>query len=117
MKYLFNSKGQHVANEVSGQLHATTGQNIGHFLSDYNFFIDMNGHYLGKIILENRLMFRSGNGYNSTCFGNYGNYGNVGNYANPGNHGSVGQISGYIDMSKSQIHSAIVYDLNDLTVK
>lgn len=29
MKYLFNSSGQHVANEVNGQLHATSGQNIG----------------------------------------------------------------------------------------
>lgn len=98
MKYLFNSSGQHIANEVNGQLHATTGKNIGHFMKDYNFFIDMNGYYLGEIVLENRLMYRLNNGYQSTCFGNYGNYGNVGNYGNPGNYGSIGMIPGFKDI-------------------
>lgn len=58
-------------------------------MKDYNFFIDMNGYYLGEIVLENRLMYRLNNGYQNTSFGNYGNYGNVGNYGNPGNHGSI----------------------------
>ena len=98
MKYLFDSKGQHIANEVNKQLHSITGNNIGHFLLDYNFFIDMNGYYLGEIILENRLMYHTNNGYKSICLGNYGNYGNVGNYGNPGNYGSFGIISDYKDV-------------------
>lgn len=102
MKYLFNSQGNHIANEVNGQLHATTGQNIGHYLPDYGIFIDMRGYYLGEIIFENRLMSNRNNGYRNTCFGNYGNYGNVGNYGNPGNSGSIGMISGFenIDVNK-----------------
>ena len=57
MKFLFNSKGQHIANEVNGQLHAPTGENIGHFLQDYGIFIDMKGRYLGEVLYENRLLY------------------------------------------------------------
>jgi len=103
MKYLFDSKGKHIANEVNGQLHSPTGQNIGHFLANYNFFIDMNGYYLGEIILQNRLMYKVRNGYRNTNFGRYGNYGNVGNYGNPGNYGSVGLVGGYSDIDSNKL--------------
>jgi len=56
MKFLFDSTGKHIANEVNGQLHSTTGSNIGHYLSNYGFSIDMQGYYLGEIICGNRLM-------------------------------------------------------------
>jgi hypothetical protein len=79
MKYLFDSKGKHIANEVNGQLHATTGQNIGHYLPDYGFYIDMRGYYLGEVVSENWLLSNRNNVYRNTSFGNYGNYGNVGN--------------------------------------
>ncbi|MBB4398487.1 hypothetical protein [Bradyrhizobium sp. ERR14] len=58
MQYLFNSRGQHIANLVNGQLHAPTGQNIGHYLEGQAIFIDMRGRYLGEIIFENRLLSR-----------------------------------------------------------
>lgn len=103
MTYLFDSNGQHIANEVNGQLYATTGQNIGHYLETTNFFIDMEGYYLGEIIFENRLLFRLNNGYQNVCYGNYGNYGNAGNYGNPGNHGSFGHVGGFRDLDKSKI--------------
>ena len=32
MEFLFNSKGKHIANLVNGQLHAPSGQNIGHYM-------------------------------------------------------------------------------------
>jgi hypothetical protein len=51
MKYLFDSTGRHVANLVNGQLHAPTGENIGHFLPDHGIFIDISGRYLGEIVL------------------------------------------------------------------
>jgi hypothetical protein len=98
MEYLFNSRGQHIANFVGKQLHAPTGENIGHYLSDQGFFIDMSGRYLGEIVHGNRLMFNRANPYRSTNFGAYGNYGNAGNYGNPGNHGSIGTIGGYEDV-------------------
>ena len=103
MKFLFDSKGHHIANEVNGQLYSTSGKNIGHFLKSNGFFIDMKGCYLGEIILKNRLLYKIGNGYEKISFGNYGNYGNIGNYGNPGNFGSIGQIGGYKDIDKTKL--------------
>lgn len=98
MIYLFDSKGKHIANFHDGQLHATGGKNIGHFLPAYNIFIDMHGKYLGEIIFNNRLMYNLYNNYGRTNFGIYGNYGNIGNYGNPGNYGSIGTVNGYKDI-------------------
>lgn len=103
MKFLFNSKGQHIANFVNGQLHSPTGKNIGHFLAQQEIFIDMNGHYLGEIVQKNRLMHNKYSGHRSTNYGNYGNYGNVGNYGNPGNMGSIGSIHGYEDIPSNML--------------
>jgi hypothetical protein len=80
MEYLFNSRGQHIANLVNNQLHAPTGKNIGHFLEKQNIFIDMQGHYLGEIIYDDRLVYNRSSPHKNTNFGVYGNYGNVGNY-------------------------------------
>jgi hypothetical protein len=99
MQYLFNSKGQHIANFVNGQLHAPTGQNVGHYLKREGIFIDMSGRYLGEIIYENRLMYKRSSPYKNTNYGTYGNYGNVGNYGNPGNYGSIGSVGGFEDVS------------------
>lgn len=43
MEFLFNSKGQHIANFVNGQLHLPTGVNVGHYMEREKIFIDMNG--------------------------------------------------------------------------
>lgn len=48
MEFLFNSRGQHIANFVNGQLHSPLGPNIGHFLESQNIFIEMHGRYLGE---------------------------------------------------------------------
>jgi hypothetical protein len=98
MQFLFNSRGRHIANLVNGQLHAPTGANIGHFLNDYRIFIDMAGRYLGEVVQENRLLYRTASPHRSVSYGNYGNYGNVGNYGNPGNHGSIGVVGGFRDV-------------------
>jgi hypothetical protein len=98
VQFLFNSKGQHIANFVNGQLHSPGGQNIGHYREHENIFIDMRGRYLGEIIYNNRLMNNNNSPYKNINFGIYGNYGNVGNYGNPGNYGSIGSISGYKDI-------------------
>jgi hypothetical protein len=103
MEYLFNSKGQHIANFVNGQLHAPNGPNIGHHMESQGIFIDMHGRYLGEIVSENRLLFRRNSPHRSANYGNYGNYGNVGNYGNPGNHGSIGIPSGFEDVSPDQL--------------
>jgi len=99
MKYLFNSRGQHIANEVNGQLHARSGKNIGHYLQNEKIFIDIRGHYLGEIIHNNRLVHARNSPYRSLNFGVYGNYGNAGNYGNPGNTGAISLPSGYEDIN------------------
>lgn len=53
---LYNSAGFDIANIVNGQLHAVRGENIGHPASSGGFFIDMQGHYLGEIINDMRLL-------------------------------------------------------------
>lgn len=98
MQYLCNSRGQHIANLVNGQLHAPTGQNIGHYLESQGIFIDMRGRYLGEIVFENRLLLQRNSPHRSVNYGNYGNYGNVGNYGNPGNYGSIGVPGGFEDI-------------------
>lgn len=98
IQYLFNSRGEHIANMVNGQLHAPTGENIGHHLEQYGIFIDMHGRYLGEIIYGNRLAYNRASSYRSINFGNYGNYGNAGNYGNPGNYGAIGFPGGYEDV-------------------
>lgn len=98
MKFLFDYKGNHIANVVNGELHGTTGKNIGHLMRYYNFFIDMKGKYLGEIIYKNRFLFNKNIACQSINFGVYGNLGNVGNYCNPGNYGSIETISGYSDI-------------------
>lgn len=98
MIFLFNAKGRHIANFVSGQLYSPKGNNIGHFIDNQNFFIDMNGRYLGEIVFDNRLMRMVYPPYASINFGVYGDYGNIGDYGNPGDYGSIGSIGGYEDI-------------------
>jgi hypothetical protein len=98
MDFLFNSKGQHIANRIGDQLHAPSGRNIGHWIDGDEIFIDMKGRYLGEIVNGDRLMYCKASSYRSVNFGNYGNYGNAGNYGNPGNAGSIGLVSGFVDI-------------------
>ena len=103
MTFLFNSLGDHIANEVDGHLHSPTGENIGHFLSQFGIFIDMKGDYLGEIVQGNRLMYRHHSPHRSVNYGVYGDYGNCGNHGNPGNHGSIGMIPDYEDVLPSRL--------------
>lgn len=103
MQYLFDSRGRHIANFVNGQLHAPTGQNVGHYMQGQSIFIDMSGRYLGEIVFQNRLLYRRNSPHRSVNYGNYGNYGNVGNYGNPGNYGSIGVPGGFEDISGERL--------------
>lgn len=105
MQFLFNSRGNHIANFVNGQLHSTRGSNIGHHLEQHGIFIDMRGRYLGEIVHENRLMYNRSSGHRPVNYGSYGNYRNVGNFGNPGNEGSVGSIGGFEDIPLDRLGS------------
>ena len=106
MKRLYNSRGNHVANEVNGQLHEPTGRNIGHFLTRESIFIDLHGRYLGEIVMNDRLMRNRNSRHSSVSFGNRGYYGTVGNYGTPGNHGSLRQPAGYEDIPEELLGRA-----------
>ena len=101
MNRLYNSRGNHIANEVNGELHEPAGKNIGHFLTREGIFIDMRGRYLGEIVLNDRLMRNRNSRHNSVNFGSRGSYGTVGNYGTPGNQRSMRQPSGYEDISEA----------------
>ncbi|RIX59297.1 hypothetical protein D3P08_03840 [Paenibacillus nanensis] len=92
MKFLFDSRGYLIANEVRGHLHSPSGQNIGHYRENERIFIDMSGRYLGEIVREDRQLYKTSSPYRSVSYGSYGNYGN------PGNKGSIGSIGGYRDI-------------------
>lgn len=98
MTFLFNSKGRHIANFDGEQLYSPQGQNIGHYISGDEIFIDMNGRYMGEIVYEDHLMYNNHSPYRSTNYGIYGNYGNVGNYGNPGIYSSISRPAGYVDL-------------------
>jgi hypothetical protein len=103
LKFLFNSSGKHIANSINGQLHATNGRNIGHYIEGEDIFIDMDGRYLGEIVYDNRLLYRNNSPHRSVNYGNHGNYGSVGNYGNPGNHGSIGSVGGFVDVTEDKL--------------
>ncbi len=100
MQDLHNSRGKHIANFVNGQLHDVHGKNIGHYLERENFFIGMDGKYLGEIVDGNRLLYNKTSPYKNINYGIYGNYGNIGNYGNFGNIGCC-SYAGYIDVNIS----------------
>ncbi|MFQ3726221.1 hypothetical protein ABLV92_02385 [Staphylococcus equorum] len=50
MKYLFDSKGNHIANLINDHLFSVDGLNIGHRVIDLDVFIDMRGNYIGEVI-------------------------------------------------------------------
>lgn len=99
MTFLFNSRGQHIANFVNGQLHHPRGRNIGHYLVDHGVFIDMDGRYLGEPYGDDRLIFQKRSPHLRTRFGRYGNYGNVGNYGRPGRMGRISLPYGFEDVN------------------
>ena len=95
MKYLFNLHGVHIANEVNDQLYTDKGVHVGHFLMDYEIFIDLKGYYLGEIVFENRLLFKSDSIYKKFCFGNHGKFKSIEFLGMPGCLGIVVQYLCY----------------------
>lgn len=103
MKYLYDSDGNHIANEIDGQLHSTTGENIGHFHALSGHYVNMKGYYLGEIILDHRLICKIDNENGSTSYGEYGDYGNVGDSSNQVPIDSIGLLGGYKDIDKVKL--------------
>jgi hypothetical protein len=101
MEYLFDSKGRHVATFFNGQLYAPTGENIGHYLEDKKIFIDLSGHYVGEIVLDNRLMYNQSSPYKSKKFVRYGDSGNLCNYGSPKVLRKACVVYGYDDVMES----------------
>lgn len=99
MNFLFNSKGEHVATLVNGQLHSSHGKNIGHYIENSKIFIDMHGRYMGELVHGNRLVYNRNSKYKSENYGNYGNYENIENCEDPGSYDAIKLKSGYKDIN------------------
>ena len=56
---LHDSHGRHIANFVSGQLHDVQGRNIGHYLENEGIFINMQGYYLGEIVVVDLINYQN----------------------------------------------------------
>ena len=103
MKYLFDSTGKHIANEVDGQLHALDGKSIGLFRVQEKIFIDRSGRYLGQVVAGNRLMSNTTSTFHAVWFGRPGNFRNAGSYGNPGNAGDVSAPGGFTDIPADRL--------------
>jgi hypothetical protein len=103
MKYLFDSTGKHIANEVDGRLHDVHGANIGHFLIQPRIFVDLAGQYLGEIVSGNRLMAKTASVFRRTWFGRRGRAGDAGSFGHPGNAGALGTRGGFKDIPAERL--------------
>jgi len=103
MRFLFDSRGRHVANEVNGRLHSPAGRNVGHFLATAGVFVDLEGHYLGEVVRSNRLMENHRSPHKKTAFSCQGDYGDAGNYGCAGAQKSVGQVPGHRDVKADRL--------------
>lgn len=101
MKFLFDSQGHHIANEVNGQLYAPNGPNIGHKLAEDSVFIDMKGKYLGEIVQTDRLLYNSQSPYRTMNYGCMGNFGSIGSFGSPGAIGAISLPSGFSDVDRT----------------
>jgi hypothetical protein len=96
--YLYNSQGDEIAYQINDRLYNLNGDNIGCFLENMNFFIGLNGFYLGEIVINNRLMFKRDNPYLEIDFGDRGDTGNIGDLGRTGNIGEIGLVPGFRDI-------------------
>lgn len=56
MILLYDSDGQHIASLDSSQLYSVSGRHVGVYIDDAGIFIDLEGHYLGEIFQNDRLL-------------------------------------------------------------
>lgn len=98
MQYLFNSKGQHIANLRQEKLYAPTGENIGHYLEKEKIVIDVKGRYLGEIIQDNRLVVNPVSPLRYSQHAALGNHGQGGQFGYAGQHGQLNFGQAYQDV-------------------
>jgi hypothetical protein len=103
MQFLFDSRGNHVANEVDGRLYSPKGKNIGHRLPALGVFVYLQGRYLGEVVRANRLMENERSPHKATAFSCNGDYGDGGNYGCPRSPGSVGRVAGHSDIEAGRL--------------
>lgn len=72
---LFNSRGEHIAVFVSGNLYTPSGTHIGRWSDDMEVFLSRKGNYLGVIGYENRLVRDKNWQFRNVNFGDRGNEG------------------------------------------
>jgi hypothetical protein len=99
MKYLFDSNGGHIANELDKQLYTDKGKHVGLFLIDYNIFVDLQGKYLAEIVYENHLLHNLDSLCKTFNFGNHIKCRDIGYLGTPCFQGRIIKKSNYIDVN------------------
>jgi hypothetical protein len=72
MRYLFDSKGRHIANLVEDQIFTASGAHVGHWLAHLEIFIDLDGRYLGELFHEDRLLYYEHSRHREAVYGDLG---------------------------------------------
>lgn len=103
MQFLFDSRGRHIANEVSGRLHTPAGKHLGHFMAQLGIFVDLDGHYLGEVVRANRLMVNRRSPHRAADFCIYGDYGTAGSFGTPSSQQRVGAVAGHTDVAADRL--------------
>lgn len=111
MKYLYDSKGNHIANFLNDTLHTLSGENIAQYLSNYEVFFDMKGYYLGEIIQNYYLMYNKNSPCKDMRFEVYKDNGNIGSYEKRIMRESVNFSKSYKDVEIDKRSTAKENDL------
>jgi hypothetical protein len=103
MRFLMDSRGDHIASVIDRRLYSAAGDNIGHYLPELAIFIDQSGRYLGEIVSDDRLMYGVASGHKSVGFAVAGDYGSIGRCGGPVRRSDIGRVDGFADIAADRL--------------
>lgn len=99
-RFLFDSRGRHIAVVMERQLFNRSGRNIGQYLPQYGIFVDRDGRYLGDVVRSDRLLYNLLSPYCTTNFGGQRtSNATVRAVQEDEQREDIGRIVGYIDLA------------------
>jgi hypothetical protein len=104
--WLYTSRGEPIALEWQGQLHARTGLQVGQFLPQHGIFVDRQGRYLSELAYADRLVVNQASPHRSAYFGRPSSFGTIGLTGVPGPVGPVTLPSGYTDIDPARLDAS-----------
>jgi hypothetical protein len=101
MKFLMDSRGEHIVSVIDRRLYSPAGDNIGHYLPKLDIFIDQSGR--GEIVADDRLMFGVASPHQAVGFAVGGNYGSIGASGRPVRRPGIGHVDGFTDIPADRL--------------